>query len=185
MTTTPLTNKIDSNTKMNRLPTYPTTNHRNQGLQRSVLVLVLVVLLGASIPTVSAFGVPQPFLSHLAQEVAERIADVTYLQAVFFKDKDQHGFSQKTIKYLKSLTVESIIDIEGTLEDAEVRSCSVQNVEVKIGHIYAVTKAAAILPFLVEDASRSEAEVNALQETDRPFPRLFPTPLLVFHLFSF
>jgi hypothetical protein len=65
MTTMTLTNKINSNTKINCLPMYPATNHCTQGLQRSVLVLVVVVLLGASIPTVSAFGIPQPFLSHL------------------------------------------------------------------------------------------------------------------------
>eukprot|EP00980_Cylindrotheca_fusiformis_P005473 scaffold1169_cov120-Cylindrotheca_fusiformis.AAC.23 len=94
------------------------------------------------------------------------------VQAVFFKDKEKPEFSQKMIKYLKSLTVESIVDIEGVLEDSDVKSCSVKNVELKISRIHAVTKAAAILPFLVEDASRSEEEVEASQETDRPFPRL-------------
>ena len=94
------------------------------------------------------------------------------VQAVFFKDKENPEFSQKMIKYLKSLTEESVIDIEGTLEAADVKSCSVQNVEVKIQRVHSVTKAAAILPFLVEDASRSEAEVDASQDTDRPFPRL-------------
>ncbi|KAL3922705.1 MAG: hypothetical protein SGILL_002061 [Bacillariaceae sp.] len=94
------------------------------------------------------------------------------VQAVFFKDKENPEFSQKMIKYLKSLTEESVIDIEGVLEDASVKSCSVQNLEVKIERIHSVTKANAILPFLVEDAARSEAEVDASQETDRPFPRL-------------
>ncbi|KAG7363109.1 aspartate-tRNA ligase [Nitzschia inconspicua] len=94
------------------------------------------------------------------------------VQACFFKDKENPDFSQKMIKYLKSLTEESVVDIEGVLESAEVKSCSVQNVEVKIKRIHSVTKAASILPFLVEDASRSEAEVDASQETDRPFPRL-------------
>lgn len=94
------------------------------------------------------------------------------VQACFFKDKENPEFSQKMIKYLKSLTVESIIDLEGTLTDAEVRSCSIDNVELTINRIHSVTKANAILPFLVEDAARSEAEVDASQETDRPFPRL-------------
>jgi aspartyl/asparaginyl-tRNA synthetase len=94
------------------------------------------------------------------------------VQAVFFKDKDNPEFSQKMIKYLKSLTAESIVDLEGTLASSEVRSCSVQNVEIKINRIHSVAKANAILPFLVEDAARSEAEVDASQETDRPFPRL-------------
>lgn len=94
------------------------------------------------------------------------------VQACFFKDKENPEASQKMIKYLKSLTVESVIDIEGTLEASDVKSCSIQNIEVKIGRIHSVTKAAPILPFLVEDASRSEEEVDASQETDRPFPRL-------------
>lgn len=94
------------------------------------------------------------------------------VQATFFKSKDDPETSQKMLKYLKSLTVESVIDIEGTLVEADVKSCSVQNVEVVIGRIHAVSKADAILPFLVEDAARSEEEVDASQGTDRPFPRL-------------
>lgn len=94
------------------------------------------------------------------------------VQGVFFKDKDNPEQSQKMIKYLKSLTEESVIDIEGTLESADVKSCSVQSMEVKMQRIHSVMKAQSILPFLVEDASRSEAEVDASQETDRPFPRL-------------
>ena len=94
------------------------------------------------------------------------------VQAVFFKDNEQPELSQKMIKYLKSLTEESIIDLEGTLVASEVRSCSVQNVEIKISRVHSVAKANPILPFLVEDAARSEAEVDASQDTDRPFPRL-------------
>ena len=94
------------------------------------------------------------------------------VQAVFFKDKEKPEYSRKMIKYLKSLTEESVIDIEGSLESADVKSCSVQNVEIKIQRIHSVAKAASILPFLVEDAARSETEVDASQDTDRPFPRL-------------
>lgn len=94
------------------------------------------------------------------------------VQATFFKNKDDPETSQKMIKYLKSLTVESIIDIEGTLVEADVRSCSVQDSEIQINRIHAVAKADAVLPFLVEDAARSEAEVDASQDTERPFPRL-------------
>jgi nondiscriminating aspartyl-tRNA synthetase len=94
------------------------------------------------------------------------------VQAVFFKDKDQPEMSTKMIKYLKSLTEESVVDVEGTLVDAEVRSCSIQNVEVTLARIHSVSPADAVLPFLVEDAARSEEEVEASQDTDRPFPRL-------------
>lgn len=94
------------------------------------------------------------------------------VQAVFFKDKERPEFSQKMIKYLKSLTEESVIDLEGTLVASEVRSCSVQNVELQVVRIHSVAKANSILPFLVEDAARSDAEIDASQDTDRPFPRL-------------
>jgi len=94
------------------------------------------------------------------------------VQAVYFKDKEDPEGSQKMIRYLKSLTVESVVDIEGVLSEADVRSCSVQDVELSINRIHTVSKADAILPFLVEDAARSEEEVTASQETDRPFPRL-------------
>lgn len=94
------------------------------------------------------------------------------VQGVFFKDKENPEQSQKMIKYLKSLTEESVIDIQGTLVASDVKSCSVKSMELNIERIHSVTKAQSILPFLVEDASRSEAEVDASQETDRPFPRL-------------
>lgn len=94
------------------------------------------------------------------------------VQGTFFKTKDDPDKSKKMIKYLKSLTVESIIDMEGLLVEADVKSCSVKDVEVAINRIHAVSKADAMLPFLVEDAARSEEEVEASQDTDRPFPRL-------------
>lgn len=95
------------------------------------------------------------------------------VQAVFFKDKEDPEGSQKMIKYLKTLTVESIIDLEGAIvADANVKSCSLQTIELNIQRIHAVTKAQAQLPFLVEDAARSEEEIEASQDSDRPFPRL-------------
>ena len=95
------------------------------------------------------------------------------VQGVFFKDKEDPEGSKRMINYLKTLTVESIIDLEGNIvTDANVKSCSLQTVELNIQRIHAVTKAQAQLPFLVEDAARSEEEIEASQDTDRPFPRL-------------
>jgi aspartyl-tRNA synthetase len=95
------------------------------------------------------------------------------VQAVYFKDKGNPELSQKMLSYLKTLTVESVVQLEGTIVgDANVIACSVQNVEINISRIHAVSKADAILPFLVEDAARSERIVEESQATDRPFPRL-------------
>jgi aspartyl-tRNA synthetase len=94
------------------------------------------------------------------------------IQACYFKDAENPKASQKMITYLKSLTVESMVDIYGTLTAAQVKSCSIQNLELVLQRIHCVSKANAILPFSVEDAARSEKDVDASQDTDRPFPRL-------------
>jgi len=97
------------------------------------------------------------------------------VQATFFKDtdKDDPDGSAKMIKYLKSLTLESVIDLQATIiPDATVRSCSIKTLELSLDRIHTVSRADPKLPFQVEDASRSEAEVEASQTTDRPFPRL-------------
>jgi aspartyl-tRNA synthetase len=94
------------------------------------------------------------------------------VQACYFKDKENPEQSQKMIRYLKSLTEESIVDLEGTITEAQVQSTSVKTLELKIERIHSVSKAAAQLPFLVEDAARSQEEVEASQDTERPFPRL-------------
>jgi len=92
------------------------------------------------------------------------------IQGIYFKDGSEE--SKKMMRYLKSLTVESIIDIEGKVVEADVKSCSVTNVEIQLNRVYTVSKANSILPFNLEDAARSEKEVEESQLTDRPFPRL-------------
>lgn len=94
------------------------------------------------------------------------------VQACYFKDKEDPEGSQKMIKYLKSLTVESMIDLQGTIREADVKSCTIKTLELNINRIHSVSKAAAQLPFQVEDAARSEKEVEESQKTDRPFPVL-------------
>ena len=102
------------------------------------------------------------------------------MQATFFKQKGNDNdndntsaeHSQKMIRYLKQLSLESKIDTKGTIVPANVKSCTIDNVEIQIDRVYGVSKANPILPFLVEDAARSEAEIESSQDTDRPHPRL-------------
>ena len=94
------------------------------------------------------------------------------VQACYFKEKEEPERSKKMMKYLKSLTLESIVDVEGTLVEADVKSCSIKTLEVKLNRIHCVSPADVHLPFLVDDAARSEKEVDESQETERPFPRL-------------
>eukprot|EP00520_Triparma_pacifica_P018402 CAMPEP_0118663576 /NCGR_PEP_ID=MMETSP0785-20121206/17507_1 /TAXON_ID=91992 /ORGANISM="Bolidomonas pacifica, Strain CCMP 1866" /LENGTH=591 /DNA_ID=CAMNT_0006557333 /DNA_START=53 /DNA_END=1828 /DNA_ORIENTATION=- len=95
------------------------------------------------------------------------------MQCVFFKadipDVNEGG---KMIKYMKGLTAESIVDVEGEVVEGNVKSATVRDREIKIKRIHTVSKSAPVLPFELEDAARSQDEVDASQDTDRPFPNL-------------
>ena len=75
-------------------------------------------------------------------------------------------------QWLSELPLESVIDIKGTLVEASVKSCTQSNVELQLERCYCVSRAANVLPFLLEDAARPEEEVDASQDTERPFPRI-------------
>ena len=60
------------------------------------------------------------------------------VQACHFKDKENPDESKKMIKYVGGLTLESIVDIMGVVVAADVKSCSVSNVELQIKRIYTV-----------------------------------------------
>lgn len=91
------------------------------------------------------------------------------IQAVHFKDKSQSDKSKAMIKFLAAHSLESIVDIYGEVAAADVKSCTQSNVEIHIRKLYTVSRAPATLPFLLEDASRSQEEIDASQSTDRPF----------------
>lgn len=91
------------------------------------------------------------------------------VQACFFKSKEDPEGSKNMIKFLQDLTQETIVDVKATLAAAQVRSCTQDSVELQITRCYAVSRAPAILPFQIEEASRSEEEIQASQGTDKPF----------------
>eukprot|EP00904_Undaria_pinnatifida_P002120 jgi/Undpi1/11909/HiC_scaffold_4.g01608.m1 len=97
---------------------------------------------------------------------------VSTVQAVHFKDKANPEDSTRMIKFVGSLPLESVVDVKGVLVEANVKSCTQNKVEIKIERVYVVSRASVFLPFSVEDAARSDAEVEASQATERPFPRL-------------
>eukprot|EP00316_Scyphosphaera_apsteinii_P023467 CAMPEP_0119306846 /NCGR_PEP_ID=MMETSP1333-20130426/7504_1 /TAXON_ID=418940 /ORGANISM="Scyphosphaera apsteinii, Strain RCC1455" /LENGTH=609 /DNA_ID=CAMNT_0007310263 /DNA_START=14 /DNA_END=1843 /DNA_ORIENTATION=+ len=94
------------------------------------------------------------------------------VQAVFFKDKAFPCQSKKMLDDLKNLTTESVIEVQGQVQEASVESCSQFNVEVHISCLRLISAAEPKLPFELSDAARSEEEVVASEETDRPFPRI-------------
>lgn len=95
------------------------------------------------------------------------------VQGVFFKKSDDPD-DARMVKYLKTLTLESICDVQAEVvkPQSPVKSTSKQDVELQVHRIHAVNVADSNLPFEIEDASKSEAEILESEETDRPFARL-------------
>jgi len=90
------------------------------------------------------------------------------LQVVFFVD--EASVSKGMVKYVCALTKESVVDVEGTVTvpEAALTGASVP-VELQGCVVHAVSRAAPDLPFQLEDAGRSDAELDA---PDSPFPRV-------------
>ncbi|CAI9264938.1 unnamed protein product [Lactuca saligna] len=81
--------------------------------------------------------------------------------------------SSQMVKYAMTITKESFVDIEGVVKvpPQAIKETS-QQVEVQVRKIYCVNRAAAILPINVEDASRSEAQIEKSLETGEKFVRV-------------
>jgi len=94
------------------------------------------------------------------------------VQAVHFKNSDTADVSKGLIKYAGALALESIVDIQGVVVGADVKSCSQSNVELQIKKLMVVSRAPTVLPFLLEDAARSDAVIEASQNTERPFAKV-------------
>jgi aspartyl/asparaginyl-tRNA synthetase len=78
------------------------------------------------------------------------------VQACHFKDKENPDDSKSLIKFVGNMPLESIVDIVGVLVEAKVNSCSQDNAEIQILKCYTVSRAPVVLPFLLEDAARSQ-----------------------------
>ena len=55
---------------------------------------------------------------------------------------------------------------------ANVKSCTQSDIEIQIRKLFVVSRAPVQLPFLLEDANRPEAEIEASQSSDRPYARV-------------
>jgi aspartyl/asparaginyl-tRNA synthetase len=80
------------------------------------------------------------------------------LQAIVRSD-DSAGIPLSMVKYASSLTLESVIDVEGTVVLADVSGawCTQKDIEVSIDRLFTVSAAVPQLPLQLDDASRSEA----------------------------
>jgi lysyl-tRNA synthetase class II len=81
------------------------------------------------------------------------------IQSVMFQGED---IPKAMVKYASAISLESIIDIRAivTVPDTPVLSATVKNFELKINEIHVISRAQE-LPFMVEDAGRSEADAAA------------------------
>lgn len=107
--------------------------------------------------------------------VVLRQSSLHTVQACKFKDAEDGGESATAVaKFFKSLPLESLVDLRGVIAEANVSSCTQSNVELQIKQVFCVSQAAPQLPFLIADAQRSEAEIEASQGSKRPFVRVLP-----------
>lgn len=84
--------------------------------------------------------------------------------------------SKQMTKWASQLPSETIVQVQGTVSKVakpiESNTVTNKDAEVKISKIFVVSKVApsAPQPFYVDDATRSDAEIEASQKTDRPMP---------------
>ncbi|KAI6703688.1 hypothetical protein NL676_012824 [Syzygium grande] len=141
--------------------------------------------LGESLPrhlSISGLQLREVPLSDLQskEEVGEPYTEVGALseemkeaRSVLCVVTEQEGsVSRQMVKFVASLNRESIVDVHGTLTvpSSPIKGAS-QQVEIQVNRLYCVSKALPTLPINLEDAARSEAEIDkALQVS----PRLAP-----------
>lgn len=97
------------------------------------------------------------------------------VQGVCFQD--QTTVPPEMIKYIVSLPIESVVDVEGvvTVPDAPVEACTQKMVEIQITKLHCVVKAKQAMPFQLEDAMRpdevKESDVGVYDEDEVAAPR--------------
>jgi len=94
------------------------------------------------------------------------------VQGCFFKDQQAPQQSKAMLTFLQTLNEESIIDVRGLLQSANVKSCSQSTVELKLLEVVLISASEPKLPFEIDDAARPESDIDASENTDRPLPRI-------------
>eukprot|EP00026_Physarum_polycephalum_P005703 Phypoly_transcript_05738.p1 GENE.Phypoly_transcript_05738~~Phypoly_transcript_05738.p1 ORF type:complete len:579 (-),score=116.86 Phypoly_transcript_05738:173-1879(-) len=90
------------------------------------------------------------------------------IQAVL--EKGEH-VNKAMLKFVSAIPRESIVDVTGLIRKAKVEVTTQNTIEISVQKLFVVSRSAANLPLLVEDAARpqnlineQEAEVKALEE---------------------
>ncbi|ODN74330.1 aspartate-tRNA(Asn) ligase [Cryptococcus amylolentus CBS 6039] len=93
------------------------------------------------------------------------------------KDDDPNQVSRQMVKYATLIPSESLVLVEGIVAKADVKSCTVNNYEVKIHKIFTSVEVGD-LPFSIDDASRPESDFARMETEDVQFSRVaLPTRL--------
>ncbi|VFQ94428.1 unnamed protein product [Cuscuta campestris] len=81
--------------------------------------------------------------------------------------------SPQMVKYATSLSKESIVDVLGvvSIPNVEIKGAT-QQVEVQIRKLHCLDRAAPTLPINIEDASRSEADIEKAAQEGKQLPRV-------------
>ncbi|MCL7035793.1 hypothetical protein MKW94_018659 [Papaver nudicaule] len=81
--------------------------------------------------------------------------------------------SQQMLKFATSLSKESHVDIEGivSVPDAPITGAT-QQVEIQVRKIYGISKAIPALPINIEDAARSEADIEEALKAGKQLVRV-------------
>lgn len=68
--------------------------------------------------------------------------------------------SKSMVKFVASISKESLVDIEGVIRSVpkRIESCSQQDVEIHVQRAYVISESEARLPLQIEDASRPDSE---------------------------
>ena len=76
--------------------------------------------------------------------------------------------SKSMIKFIASVTKESIIDVEGVVQSvaAPIESCSQREVEIHVNQLFVISSSEARLPLQIEDASRPDTENESQNESE-------------------
>ncbi|KAK4755977.1 hypothetical protein SAY87_009734 [Trapa incisa] len=122
-----------------------------------------VVLIRGRAQTIRAVGKKMAFIvvrerGFTVQAVASELADMV---------------SHQMVKYVATLNRESIIDVEGIVSvPAEPIKGASQKVEIQVRKLYCISRAAPALPINLEDAARSESEIEKALEAGEQMVRV-------------
>ena len=87
---------------------------------------------------------------------------------------DEETISKEMIKFACGVNKESIVLIEGIVQSVEeqIQSCTIGDFEIKVEKFWVMDAAHPKLPLTLEDASRSEEEIQKAAENGQLLPRV-------------